>query len=459
MEPSRGEEVATSTTPSGVVRSCAIETPPVRSLFRVLKAPRTAWTTATSSVVTGGATATLTATGEDRFEQLQTSAERLFSNLEIPDSLPYHARPRLFGGFSFTDTQPSEATTHTGDNRNGDGKASVWDGFYSAQFVLPAVQIHVSSDGAWLTTTALGPDATAEATSRLNHWQARLGSLPEPANSTPPGIQSQQHTPLLTEWHERVTSVTDRIQRGELQKVVLAQSLRLSLQKDLHVIDALARLGEVYPSCYQFLFEPADSATFFGATPERLVSVRGQTVETEALAGSIGRGETQEEDEWLETTLRESEKNNHEHDLVVDTIRQQLRDVADAITTGKQTVRKLSNVQHLQTPLQATLDRERHVLELVERLHPTPAVGGLPLDAATRTIRDLEGFNRGWYASPVGWVDSNGDGTFVVGIRSAVADGRTAMLFAGAGIVADSDPDEEWDELQLKFRPILDELR
>ncbi len=447
MESPRSEGAVVDDGATRVVRSCGVDTPSLRSLLRVLEAPRTAWSTPTSAIVAGGAAATLTATGTGRFEQLQADAEELFASLETPDSLPDRARPRLFGGFSFSPgTTPEE-------------RDSPWTGYPDGQFVLPAVQVSVSSAGTWLTAIGTGPDADQTAKQRLDSWRTRLRTVPEFAIASPPGVSSRRRTPELSEWRARVESVIDRIQRGNLQKAVLAQSLTTQLQTDIHLPAVLSRLGESYPNCHRFLFEPATGGSFFGATPERLVRLHGGTVDTEALAGSIGRGETRAEDDWLEQELRDSEKNNHEHEFVVEAIRQQLEHVTEHVETGDRTVRKLSNVQHLQTPIQATLDEPRHVLELVERLHPTPAVGGLPVTEATRTIRELEQFDRGWYASPVGWIDEDGDGTFVVGIRSAVADGSAATLFAGAGIVSDSNPDEEWDELQLKFRPILDELR
>jgi menaquinone-specific isochorismate synthase len=225
----------------------------------------------------------------------------------------------------------------------------------------------------------------------------------------------------------------------------------------------LTRLGERYPDCYRFLVEPVPGsgrlqASLFGATPERLVSVRGRTVETDALAGTTGRGETSEEDEWLAAELADDSKNSHEHDLVADTIKQQLAPFAASVSAGPRRIRKLATVQHLWTPITATLDRAEHVLSLVEALHPTPAVGGLPPERALETIRETEPFDRGWYAAPIGWVDAAGYGTFAVALRSAVTRGDTATLFAGVGIVSDSDPDREWDEVQLKYRPILNEL-
>ncbi|MFC7072531.1 isochorismate synthase MenF [Halovenus rubra] len=447
MESTRGDEVAAGE--PCVVQGCAIEMPSLRSALELFDAPRTGWVAPTTSVVAGGTTATLTATGACRFEKLRTDARALFRRVDTPDTLPDGARPRLFGGFSFTGTERD--TNRTMENEP-------WAAYPDAHFVLPAVQVSVTSDGTWLTTTALGADAKMKASERLTRWRDRLTAIPEFDRGNPPGVQSQQHTPTLPGWRDGVESVIDRIDRGAVKKIVLAKALSARLDRELSVVDVLARLGESYPGCYRFLFEPAGGATFFGATPERLVSLRGRTVDTEALAGSIGRGETDDEDDWLEQELRKSDKNNHEHDLVVDTIHRQLDSVTDSVETGSRTVRKLSTVQHLQTPIRGTLDGDRHVLELVERLHPTPAVGGLPPVGATRAIEELEGFDRGWYASPVGWMDADGNGTFVVAIRSAVAKATEVRLFAGAGIVSDSNPDEEWDELRLKFRPILDEL-
>lgn len=170
------------------------------------------------------------------------------------------------------------------------------------------------------------------------------------------------------------------------------------------------------------------------------------------------RGDTDDEDEWLANELLGSEKDNHEHELVAETIREQLAPLSAEIRVGDRGIRKLATVQHLWTPIDATLERDEHVLSLVDALHPTPAVGGLPPEAALDVIRDTEPFDRGWYAAPVGWFDADGDGSFAVALRSAIVEETLATLFAGVGLVADSDPDAEWDEVQLKYRPILDEL-
>ena len=431
---------------TGVVRSTPVDRTAVGAFLHAVERPRLAWGDATTTIVAGGSTAVITADGRDRFRTVRAAADGLFDGLQTPDSLPEDARPRLFGGFAFHED-------HAAPERS-----DIWHGYPGARFVLPAIQVTMTTDGAWLTAAATGVDADRRATERLSRWRDRLDSLPTLSPTATPGIRRKHPTPSKEGWREQVESATKQVDRGTLQKVVLAQSLTVDLDRNVDVPDALGRLSETYPGCYRFLFEPSVGGTFFGATPERLVTLDGRTVRTEALAGSTGRGDTAAEDEWLATQLRESQKDGHEHELVAEAIRDQLAPLAADITTGSRTVRRLDTVQHLQTPIRAELAADTHVLSLVEALHPTPAVGGLPPDVALQTIRETEAFDRGWYAAPIGWLDANGDGTFAVAIRSALAGDRSATLFAGAGIVADSDPDEEWDELQLKYGPMLDEL-
>jgi menaquinone-specific isochorismate synthase len=431
---------------TGIVRSCPVKRPSVRSFLQAVSRPRLAWGDATTTLAAGGAAAVLAADGSDRFNAIKDAADGLFEGLRTPEPVADDARPRLFGGFAFH------------ENHVDPGGDEVWHGYPGGQFVLPEIQVAMTTDGAWLTAAATGVDAADRAEQTLVTWRKRLAALPDIDSAGPPGITRRHPTPSKDGWREQVRSATDQVDRGTLQKVVLAQSLTVDLQRDVNVPAALSRLSSTYPGCYRFLFEPAVGGTFFGATPERLVSLDGKTVRTEALAGSTGRGETPAEDEWLASQLRESEKDVHEHEIVAETIRDQLTPFAADITTGSRTVRRLDTVQHLQTPIRAQLSTDTHILSLVEALHPTPAVGGLPPDAALRTIEEAEAFDRGWYAAPIGWFDADGDGTFAVAIRSALARDRSATLFAGAGIVADSDPDEEWDELQLKYGPMLDEL-
>lgn len=415
-----------------------------RAVLEAADPPRTLWAAPNEVTIVGsGAATTLRADGPDRFRAVRESAEELFSSGDISVG-DLAARPRLFGGFSFHDE-------HVGDG--------VWNSYPGAKFVLPRVQVTDTGEEAWLTVNAV--DSAPETVERtLKAASERISELPSPGTiGAPPGVIDRARTMSKAGWRQGVTAATDRIAAGELEKVVLAQALRVSLKRPLSIPDILSRLDRRYPNCYRFLFDLEDGAGgFFGATPERLVDLRGRTVETGALAGTTGRGETPEEDEWLAEELLSDGKNVHEHELVSKAVREQLEPYAASVRAGSRSIRRLATVQHIETPITTELASDEHVLTLVEALHPTPAVGGLPPDEALRTIRDTEPFDRGWYAAPVGWFDATGHGSFAVAIRSAIAREDIVTLFAGVGVVSDSDPDREWDELQLKYRPILDEL-
>jgi menaquinone-specific isochorismate synthase len=414
----------------------------LRSVLDVFDPPTVCWRAPDEPSLVGcGAAATLTATGPDRVASIRSQADDLFGAFE--ESTPRAARPRLFGGFAFHGDHDPEHP---------------WTGFPGAYFVLPEVQVVRDGDETRLTVTLTDAEEGA-ASERADEYAERLADLPDPGPpATPPGFEHRSREPSREEWRAQVEAAIDRIEEGSLRKVVLAQSTELSLTGPLSASDALARLEGPYPDCTRYAISPTADATLFGATPERLVSLSGRSVETRALAGSTGRGDTEQEDEWLARELRESQKDRHEHALVVEAIREQLSAVASSVTTAQRRIRTLTTVQHLETPISAELSDVEHVLSLVEALHPTPAVGGLPPAEALETIRSTETFDRGWYAAPVGWFDAAGDGTFEVAIRSAIANGSTATLFAGAGIVADSEPDREWDEVQLKYGPMLEAL-
>ncbi|MEF8841297.1 MAG: isochorismate synthase [Haloarculaceae archaeon] len=453
MEPLRGEAAPSREGVGGSVVSRSVEVPPpsVRAVLGRAERPRILWTAPDEPTVVGsGAATAITATGEDRFDEVRSGADALFAAGDVHAGA-IAARPRLFGGLAFHDD-------HSG--------SPPWDGFPGAMFLLPEVQVTYAAgdppdaDRAWLTVNAVGSDASPSAVEeRLEHERTVIRELPDPGPvARPPGVSSRERTTSRADWHDSVTAAVERIHDGELRKVVLAQALRATLGSPLSIPDVIARLGDRYPDCYRFLVGPEDAGSFFGATPERLVSLRGRTVETGALAGTTGRGDTPEEDEWLARELFDDRKNTHEHELVADAIRDQLDPLASSVATGSRRVRRLATVQHLETPITAELREDEHVLTLVEALHPTPAVGGLPPDRALQTIRETERFDRGWYAAPVGWFDAAGYGSFAVALRSAVAREDVTTLFAGVGIVADSDPDREWDEVDLKYRPVLDEL-
>jgi len=426
-----------------VSRSIRVADVSYRAFLASRDPPRIHWAAPGGLELSGaGVAAAVTASGADRFDDVREWADRLFADRDHDG--PAVARPRLLGGFAFFDDHAAGGT---------------WAGFPAAQFVLPEVQLTSAGDETWLTVTRAGDDVhPSDVAAALDDAREAVESLPAMKPSGPnPGVEATTTTPDEGQWCEQVADALDRIDSGALRKVVLATALRADLAGPVDPRDLLERLRQRYSECFRFLVEPTDAAAFLGATPERLVTLDADAVQTTALAGSVGRGETPADDARLAERLRESDKLRREQRLVTDTIADRLDAFGD-VTVGERGVRKLSNIQHLETPIRAAVDESTHVLDVVEGLHPTPAVNGLPPAAALSTIRETETFDRGWYAAPVGWFDADGDGTFGVGLRSAVAADRTVTLFAGNGIVADSDPGTEWEEVQLKYRPVLDEL-
>jgi menaquinone-specific isochorismate synthase len=249
------------------------------------------------------------------------------------------------------------------------------------------------------------------------------------------------------------------IGEGRFDKIVLARRQELTAPGLLHPLRVLNGLRQRFPDCYAFSFANAHGQSFIGASPERLLRVEHGTLLTEALAGSAPRGRTASEDAAFGGGLVHSEKDLREQRLVLESIVRRLAPLGfRAEYPARPALRRLANVQHLLTPVRAALPKGVRLLDVLERLHPTPAVGGSPREAACAHIRELEGFARGLYAGPVGWIDHRGGGEFFVGIRSALVDGRRALVYAGGGIVAGSDPDNEWAETELKFGALLDAL-
>lgn len=215
----------------------------------------------------------------------------------------------------------------------------------------------------------------------------------------------------------------------------------------------LGRLRVEYSDCFLFAVAHGDHC-FLGASPERLVRLRHENVRATCLAGSIARGTTPEHDRALGDELLASAKNSAEHEFVVRAICDALAEVCGGrLSTGPLALMKLRDIQHLFTPIVGRVTAGRSLLDLVERLHPDPAMGGTPRDAALAIIRTFEGMDRGWYAAPVGWMDARGEGEFAVAIRSALLHGAQAVLFAGCGIVAGSDPAREYAKIVPQAAP------
>ena len=239
-----------------------------------------------------------------------------------------------------------------------------------------------------------------------------------------------------------MTTALAAIDRGELQKVVLARAVAVDADRDFDLRAILRRLARTQPGCIVY----ADGG-FVGASPELLVDRRGEHVTCRPLAGTGANA----------NELLASAKDAWEHQLVVDAVSAALRTCADVVHADRPAPVVFADVTHLATTVTATATRAT-VIDLVTALHPTPAVAGTPRDVALDLIARLESTARSRYAGPFGWVDARGDGAFVVALRGAEITGAHALLHAGAGIVAGSDPDAEWAETQAKFRPMLTAL-
>lgn len=343
-----------------------------------------------------------------------------------------------------------------------DGGASPeWDGFAPASLVVPALSLARRGGETWLTINLdVAPDDTIDdVTQRAATRLGALKSSPLPLLDPSPSSPSRVQSPLApAHYEEAVARAAERIRRGELEKVVLAREVEVEAGLDHAPGAILGLLREEFPSCYVFAVGRG-YATFIAASPELLVRREGQRATTVALAGSIGRSADPAVDDHLGERLLRSDKDREENAIVARRIARSLRPHAVWITAAPEPVLvRVANIQHLATPIRAQLSRALPAIELAGLLHPTPAVGGEPREAAMALIPALEGFDRGWYAGPVGWTDAAGDGEFCVALRCALVRGRQARLYAGCGIVRDSDPASELAETEVKLSALLPAL-
>ena len=411
-----------------------------------------------------GVVETIRPVGSDRFSAASAARAVLAARIRR-DPNPDAPAPVLVGGFSFTptadgdDSQPPE--TGNGEDRR---EGLSWPGFGDCRMVLPELTVIDRPEGAWvLAATRVGPDgdeAAAEAVldQRLASFQVEppLPAAPDPVRPAAAVVDCGRDDG----YGALVSDAVAGIRRGEFQKVVLARTI--ALDHGLEVVTVLDRFRRRNRACAIFAVTAGES-TFLGATPEELVALDGPRLHTVALAGTAPRGDCPEADEHLAAGLLGSAKNRSEHRFVVDGIIDALSGLGLVDPAPAEPgVMRLSRVQHLRTPITARVQRRRtgandmDVLRAAGVLHPTAAVGGAPTGAALEFIAGNEGFDRGWYAAPVGWCDLDGNGELGVALRCALTGPGGTYLFAGAGIVVDSDPADELEETAMKLRALLD---
>ena len=392
-----------------------------------------------------GSVRELRATGEDRFARVANAWQRLAGTAAAdPPEGPPGAGLVAVGGFAFA----------------ADGGTSPhWHPFPPAALTVPEVALARRDDEVWLTVTALAaPDDTEDdLVGRISARLAELRAVAElPLLDPAPAGRTHVASALAPEHYEHaVSQAVQRIRAGEFEKIVLAREVRVHAAAPHDAAAVLGVLREAFPSCYVYCVGRGRSA-FIGASPELLVRREGQRASTVALAGSTRRSADPAVDDHLGERLLQSDKDRHEHAVVARRIERSLRPHALWVTAAKEPrVIRVANIQHLATPIRAQLARPLGAIELAAILHPTPAVGGEPRDAAVPLIPRLEGLDRGWYAGPVGWTDSVQDGEFCVGLRCALLEGAVAHCFAGCGIVGDSDPGAELAETEVKLDALL----
>lgn len=349
---------------------------------------------------------------------------------------------RYFGGFHFDNSPAQDA---------------LWQGFPSCSFILPLVQLTLEQGrhalqcnlpaGSDRVRAALAA-ALAETLENLRPANEALPALP--------GMLDLDYSPGRESWMDNCSRALESFESGEMEKIMLARRATIRFDGAVDPMAFLLRYPYPQNATYRFYFEPEPGRAFFSFTPERLYRREGSRIMTEALAGTCAKELVGGGDLGASEALLASEKDIREHRFVMEMIRRQLEPVCSRVDMEEKVrVLQLNRLAHLYTRCSADLLAE-HASDstLLSRLHPTPAVGGVPKERAMRRITELEPFSRGWYAAPVGWISREAS-EFAVGIRSALVEGERAHLFSGAGLVKGSDPASEWTEVEQKIGDLL----
>jgi isochorismate synthase len=407
------------------------------------------------SLVGIGSAWSVRADGPERFGEVALEWERVLAGARIGGdaSTARAVGPLLIGGLGFTGEVPADAA---------------WAPFGAASLSVPELLLLQTPGGRWLTASFLQSGTTGPSEpDRLQHlWHELAAGANEAADAMTGPSSGALAVPLAIAaehpdrrtWDHLVDRFAGAVGRGRLDKVVLARRLDVTAPVDIDVIAAVRRLTSGSPTSTTYAFARGGSV-FVGATPERLISTQGKEFQTVAIAGSIRHVDDAGEEAVLAAELLASDKDREEHEIVVEMLRTNLEPVATELHVAPSpVVATFGTVQHLVTTVTGRLRDRAGILSLAGLLHPTPAVGGEPRGLALELIAEHEGFERGWYAGPIGWVGADGDGEFVVALRCGVVSGSTAALFAGCGIVADSDPAREWEESRNKMQVVAGAL-
>lgn len=384
--------------------------------------------------------------GHNRYKETQTEWDSLINEaIILKEQDKIGTGPVIFGGFSFDPLKE---------------KTPLWSMYSDSLFQLPKYLLSMIDGQAYLTTNIICTqhDQVSMIDKVLEERQKILVNTARSKQFTLSRLINEKEVVHPSEWKKTVQHLVEELMDGKLKKVVLARELRLFFQEKVAVEGVIEHLLREQKDSFTFAFE-SNGDCFLGASPERLVKKEKNNLFSTCLAGSTARGKTDQEDLRLGEALLNDDKNLIEHQYVVDMIKEAMeRACLEVQIPEKPTLMKIRDIQHLYTPVVGMAKPDSSLLEVVDALHPTPALGGVPQKAAVEKIREMEELDRGFYAAPIGWLDYAGNGEFAVAIRSALIQDNEASLFAGCGIVTDSDAESEYVETKIKFRPMLSAL-
>ena len=341
---------------------------------------------------------------------------------------------RYYGGFCFSNAKQD----------------TLWQDFGTCRFIIPQVELlHENNE----IRIALNFKSSQTEDFPFNFFDNN--KLHTNLDIFENKVQTRTDYPEKNGWIQKINFTKKLFQEEKIEKIVLARKAELKFSQKLIPEHLLMQLKKASPKSFHFYFQPAEDVAFLGASPELLYRRENFNIFSEAVAGTLPRGNTEEEDINLERNLLNSNKDIYEHDLVCQVIEKGMKQICNSWEMDRKVnILKSNNVQHLYKKFWGLLKEQIDDPDIISVLHPTPAVGGSPKEMAFQEIGKIETFDRGWYSAPVGWVGPN-SAEFAVGIRSGLMKGNELHLFAGAGIVPDSDPEQEWNEIEQKISPFM----
>ncbi|MFO7446943.1 MAG: isochorismate synthase [Ignavibacteriaceae bacterium] len=368
--------------------------------------------------------------------------DKLISNWE---TLPTNRIPLFIGGMKFTTEHPGQT----------------WDDFSDSSWFIPEILLLNDAGNQYLLyNTIYSRNDKSALSEKLRRVLEQLFVINKVKEDTPVSIReiSGSSPKDKKKWKQLVSKGLENILDKKIDKIVYSRKVEFALSGEVNFENIISKLKADYPSCFIYIFHQGKS-TFFGATPEKLVSFADGIIEIDSIAGSAPRGNDDSEDNNIAVSLLKDEKNLIEHNIVTDHIKSSIKNFSEDIRQDATIIKKLKNIQHLWTKVTARTTSGGTIFSIINELFPTPAVCGLPKKNSLDLIKKHEGYHRGMYSGIIGWFNFKDEAGFIVTIRSGLITGNKLFVYAGSGIVADSDPDEEFKETELKLKPILSLFR